>query len=115
MRSITPSLAAFFVFLTHAIAVGQNPVVRQTAADDTLIARTMLSTAAPRSSRQLWKTWSSVPLEQWTRAKSMDTTIGLGPTPGVWSEPDECLRIEGKADCWDFGIVLRRKDPLNFY
>jgi acetyl esterase/lipase len=34
MWSITPGLAAFFVLLTHAIAVGQNPAVRQGAADE---------------------------------------------------------------------------------
>ena len=34
MRSITLSLAAFSVLLTHAIAVAQNPAVRQGAADE---------------------------------------------------------------------------------
>jgi len=112
-----------------------------------------------------WTDWSALPLEKWTEAKSMDTTIGLHLTPSVWAEQDECLTIEGKANCWDmrlapgdqgadtritvgftieessravrrlpimqtarwayhygenapgwdFGVVLRHKDPLHFY
>ena len=106
-----------------------------------------------------------VPLTKWTKAESMDTTIGLGPASSVWSERDGRMIIVGKADCWDtrlapgdqgadtriavsftieessrvarrlpdmqtarwayhygenapgwdFGVVLRRSDPLRFY
>jgi len=112
-----------------------------------------------------WADCSSAPLEEWTAAKSMDTTIGLQPTPGVWTDRGGSLVIEGKANCWDtrlmpgdqeadtritvgftieessrvarrlpqmqtarwayhygenaagwdFGVVLRHKDPLHFY
>jgi len=112
-----------------------------------------------------WADWSMAPLAEWTKAESMDTTIGLRPASGVWSERDGRMIIEGKADCWDsrlapgdqgpdthvavsftieessrmarrlpgmetarwayhygenvpgwdFGVVLRRSDPLRFY
>ena len=109
--------------------------------------------------------WSTVPLAQWEPAPTMDTSIGLAPTPAEWTEGDEVLRVRGKANCWDtrlvpgdqgadthidvdfkikasscqprrlpglqtarwayhygehaagwdFGVVLRWKDPLSFY
>ena len=52
-----------------------------------------------------WTDWSSVPLEKWSAVKSMDTTIGLQPQSGVWSEQDGGLTIEGKADCWDTRLM----------
>jgi len=52
-----------------------------------------------------WADWCSEPLDKWAQAMSMDTTIGLQPTPGVWSEQNEGLTIEGKANCWDTRLV----------
>ncbi|MBT3379609.1 MAG: LamG domain-containing protein [Lentisphaerae bacterium] len=55
--------------------------------------------------------WSTVPLETWTRAQSMDTSIGLHPTPAEWLEQDGRLTIRGKANCWDTRLLPGDQSP----
>jgi len=47
----------------------------------------------------------SVPLEKWTSARTMDTSVGLKPTPADWSVKDGQLIIQGKSASWDTRLL----------
>ena len=65
-------------------------------------------------SASVWAAWSEVPLAQWTQAPTMDTSIGLSPTPAEWTEEDGLLRVKGKSNCWDTRLLPGDQGPDTF-